>query len=223
MKNRLNILLVEDSISFAQGMELLLLQHPKINKVLHTINYEATLDVLKINSIDIIILDLNFETKQFDGFMIAKKVKQQYPAIKIMILTQHTRKHHYNRLLNECNIDAYLDKQLGIEETYTAIETVMKGQHYIDKNISEMLDIEHWMQASVREQEVIMHLMKGITQKEIADKLFISPKTVEVHIRNLFHKFKVKNTTELVSKYIRYKNANRENIDESTSPFKSLE
>ena len=86
-----------------------------------------------------------------------------------------------------------------------------------------MLEIEQWMQASKREQEVIIKLMKGLTQKEIADKLFISPKTVEVHIRNLFHKFNVKNTTELVSKYIRYKNANRENIDESTSPFKSLE
>jgi DNA-binding NarL/FixJ family response regulator len=223
MKDKLNILLVEDSVSFAQGMELLLLQHPKIKKVLHTINYEATLDVLKMNSIDIIILDLNFETKQFDGFMIAKKVKQQYPIIKIMILTQHTRKHHYNRLFNECKVDAYLDKQLGIEETYAAIETVMKGQRYIDKNISEMLEIEQWMQASKREQEVIIQLMKGLTQKEIADKLFISPKTVEVHIRNLFHKFNVKNTTELVSKYIRYKNANRENIDESTAPFKTLE
>jgi DNA-binding NarL/FixJ family response regulator len=223
MKNELDILLVEDSISFAQGMELLLLQHSKIKKVLHTMNYEATLDVLKTNNIDIIILDLNFETKQFDGFMIAKKVKQQYPNIKIMVLTQHTRKHHYNRLFNECKVDAYLDKQLGIEETYAAIETVMKGQHYIDRNISEMLDIEQWMQASKREQEVIIQLMKGLTQKEIADKLFISPKTVEVHIRNLFHKFNVKNTTELVSKYIRYKNANRENIDESTAPFKALE
>lgn len=220
MKQNLNILLVEDSISYAQGMELLLMQHPNIKKVLQAINFEVTLDTLKANVIDIIILDLNFETKQFDGFMIAKKVKQQYPSIKVMILTQHTRKQHYDRLFNDCKVDAYLDKQLGVEETYTAIETVMKGQKYIDKNISEMLEIEQWMYASKREQDVIKLIAKGITQKEIADTLHIAPKTVEVHIRNLFQRFGVKNSTELVVKYLKYKNANRENIEDSTPPFR---
>ena len=220
MRKKIDILIVEDSVSFAQGMELLLMQHPKVNSVSIALNFVATLDILKTTSIDIIILDLNFETKKFDGFMIAKKIKQQYPSIKIMILSQHTRKHHYDKLFNECQVDAYLDKQLGVEATYLAIESVMKGKKYVDKNISEMLEIEQWMKVSKREQEVIKLLSAGITQKEIADKLYIAPKTVEVHIRNLFQRFKVKNSTELVVRYLKYKNANRENIEDNTSSFK---
>ncbi|WP_452596538.1 response regulator transcription factor [Pontimicrobium sp. MEBiC01747] len=223
MKKILNILLVEDSKSYAQGMQLLLAQHPLINTVQHVDSYDATLTWLKEKDVDIIILDLNFETNTFDGFIIAKKVKQLYPKIKIMILTQHTRQIHYNRLFNECNVDAYLDKQLGVEETYEAIGVIMQGGKYVDDNIKQMLEIEKWMQASKREHEVIIELIKGFTQKEIADKLCISPKTVEVHLRNLYDKFNVKNAPELVSKYMRYKNANRENVEESTAPFKSIE
>ncbi len=164
---------------------------------------------------------MNFETKHFDGFTIAKKIRQQYPKIKIIVLSQHTRKQYYEKLINDNLADAYLDKQLGVEETYTALETVLKDDQYIDKNIVEMLEIETWMHVSNREREVIELLSEGLTQKEVADRLCIAPKTVEVHIRNLFERFEVKNTTELVVKYLRYKNANREDIEDSIPPFKT--
>ena len=223
MTSLLKILIVEDSQIFAQGLELLLDQHPLVERIKIASNYEDTLIYLKENFIDIIILDLNFETNEYDGFIIAKKVKQLYPNIKIMILTQHTRISHYERLFNECNVDAYLDKQLGVEETFSAIDSIMKGKKYIDHNISEMLEIEGWMKASERENQVIQLLIEGFTQKEIADKLNISPKTVEVHIRNLFNKFNVKNSIELVGKYVKYKSANRENAEDSIPPFKAVE
>lgn len=223
MTSLLKILIVEDSQIFAQGLELLLDQHPLVGNIKIVNNYEKTLIYLKENFVNIIILDLNFETNEYDGFIIAKKVKQLYPKIKIMILTQHTRINHYERLFNECKVDAYLDKQLGIEETFLAINKVMKGEKYIDYNISEMLEIEGWMKASERENQVIQLLIEGFTQKEIADKLNISPKTVEVHIRNLFNKFNVKNSIELVAKYVKYKSANRENVEDSTPPFMAVE
>ncbi|GAA3623170.1 response regulator transcription factor [Flavivirga jejuensis] len=220
MKSLLKILIVEDSQIFAQGLELLLEQHPLIGRIETVSNFENTLISLRKTPFDIIILDLNFETNEYDGFIIAKKVKQLYPKIKIMILTQHTRISHYERLFKECKVDAYLDKQLGVEETYSAIDSIMKGGKYVDLNISEMLEIESWMKASKRENDVIQLLIDGLTQKEIAEELQISPKTVEVHIRNLFNKFKVKNSIELVAKYVKYKSANRENVEDSIPPFK---
>ncbi len=223
MKPYLNILIVEDSIVFAQGFQLLLEQHPLVKTVCIVDNYRETLDTLKSKTIDIVILDLNFETKEYDGFIIANKIKQLYQTIKIAVLTQHTRKSHYERLFTECKVEAYLDKKLGIEETFSAIDALINGEKYVDKNIQQMLEIECWMKSSKREQEIIVQLKKGLTQKEVADILCISPKTVEVHLRNLFQKFKVKNTTELVVKYMRYINANRENVEESTPPFKLLE
>lgn len=222
MKEKISVLIVEDHLGFAQGMELLLLQHPKIAVVQIVQNFQDTLDELKSGEIDIVILDLHFETKDYDGFIISKKIKQLYSDIKVMILTQHARKEHYNRLFNECNVDAYLDKKLGIDETYYAIDEVLRGEKYIDHSIAEMLEIEGWMTISEREKEVISYLRTGLTQKEIAERMFIVPKTVEVHIRNLFAKFKVKNSVELIAKYLKYKNANRENPDETTPPFKEL-
>jgi len=222
IKQYLNILIVEDSVIFTQGLKLLLKQNSTIKNIHTATTFDESLNILKQESIDIVILDLNFETKEYDGFIIAKKVKEFYPKIKIMILTQHTRINHYERLFNDCKVDAYLDKQLGVDETLNAIKAVMKGNKFIDENIAEMLEIEGWINASKRETDVIELLIKGLTQKEIADELYISPKTVEVHIRNMFRKFKVKNSIELVAKYIKYRNANREGGDNSISPFKKL-
>ncbi len=222
MKKNIQILLIEDSVSYAEGMELLLMQHENIGKVYHVTNYKDTLTFLKNSNnplIDILILDLNFETDEFDGETIAKKVRQQYPTMKIIVLTQLVTNYYYNKLFNECKVNAFLDKQLSVEETYNALEVVMNGDTYIDENIARMIEIGHFMHISKREQEVIELLSKGNTQKEVAVKLFISPKTVETHIRNLFERFKVKNSTELVVKYLRYKNGNR-NSNDNTKPKK---
>lgn len=221
MKEKINILIVEDHLGFAQGIQLLLEQHTRVKEVNITTNFQDTLEVLKQKSIDIIILDLHFETNAYDGFTIANKVKQLYPQIKIMILTQHARKNHYKRLFEECKVDAYLDKKLGIEETYIAINAVLSNQKYIDSSIEKMLEIEGWMTISEREKEVIKQLSKGYVQKQIADDLCISQKTVETHIRNLFKKFNVKNSVELIAKYVKYKNANRDNVEDTTPPFKN--
>jgi len=83
--------------------------------------------------------------------------------------------------------------------------------------MARMIEKGQFMHITKREQEVLELLVKGNTQKKIAAKLFISPKTVEVHIRNLFERFEVKSSTELVVKYLRYKNGNRNNNDGSTS------
>lgn len=222
MSKLLKILIVEDHLGFAEGMELLLLQHPRIEQVYIANTFEKALDELKKATIDIVILDLHFETDAYDGFIIAKKVKQQYPNIKIMILTQHARKNHYKRLFEDCKVDAYLDKKLGVKETYNAIEAVMQGKTYSDHSILKMLEIEEWMEMTKREKEVIALLSKGLTQKEIADQLFVVPKTVEAHIRKLLTKFEVKNSVELIAKYVKYKSANRENIGGSIPPFKNI-
>ena len=222
MKAKLDILIVEDHLGFAEGLELLLNQYHKVKHTYIRNTFQGTLDFLKSNSVDIVVLDLNFETNEYDGFLIAKKIKQQYPLVRIIVLTQHARKEHYSRLFEECKVDAYLDKKLSITETFKAIDAVIKGNIYIDHSISDMLEIESWMTISEREKEVVRYLITGLTQKEIAAKMFVVPKTIEAHIRNLFEKFNVKNSVELVAKYVQYKNANRENIDDSIPPFKHL-
>ena len=207
-----NVLIVDDSVIFSQGLASLLEQYPdyvKSIRVSH--NFQQTLSILSTKTITTLILDLNFESENYDGFDIAKKVKTFYPKIKIIILTQKAKIDNYEVLFNDIHVDGYLDKQLGIEETLGALTTVMNGGIYIDKNIKAMLEIGKWLNISNREKEVINLLTIGLTQKEIAEQLNISNRTVETHIKNLAIKMEAKNTAHLVSIYTKYKNGNREN------------
>lgn len=222
MKKNINVLIVEDQLGFAEGMEMVLQQHPKVHHTFIVDTLEKTLEILKSNTITIVVLDIHLETSEYDGFIVAKKVKQLYPNIKIMILTQQVKKEYYDRLFNECNVDAYLDKRLSMKETYFAIDEVLQGKQYCDHSILNMLEIGGFMNVTKREKELLNFLRSGLTQKEIASKMFIVPKTVEANIKNLFKKFNVKNSVELVAKYMKYKNANRENYNNTTPPFKEV-
>ncbi|MCB4798449.1 response regulator transcription factor [Neotamlana laminarinivorans] len=208
-----DILIVDDSVIFSQGLVSLLEQYPDyVNNVKVAHDFETALKTLALATINVLILDLNFESEDYNGFIIAKKVKNLYPEIKIIILTQEAKIDNYEVLFNQIDVDGYLDKQLGIEETLGALTAVINNKKYIDKNIKAMLEIGRWLNISRREKDVINLLAIGLTQKEIANKLNISNRTVETHIKNLSNKMEAKNTTHLVSIYTRYKNGNRENL-----------
>ena len=206
-----NIIIVDDSKLFSQGLAVLLNQYPeKIEQVFLASNYNDALEILSKHYISIMLLDLNFESDYYSGFTIAKKVKELYPKIKIIILTQQAKIDNYEILFNDINVDGYLDKQLGVEETLAALEAVRNNEKYIDSNIKSMLQIGKWLDISNREKQIINLLTNGLTQKEIASKLFISNRTVESHIKNLTQKIGAKNSVHLVSIYTEYKNGNRE-------------
>lgn len=212
MLTQTNILIVDDSLIFSQGLALLLEQYPDQVKTIHIAHdFKQTLNILNQEKITILLLDLNFESEDYNGFIIAKKVKELYPSIKIIILTQQAKIDNYEVLFNDINVDGYLDKRLGIEETLEALKCVTNGKKYVDKNIKAMLEIGKWMDISKREKEIINLLVEGDTQKEIAEKLYISTRTVETHVKNLTKKIEAKNTAQLVSIYTKYKNGNREN------------
>ncbi|TYA74429.1 response regulator transcription factor [Seonamhaeicola marinus] len=207
----IKVLIVDDSKIFAQGLKSLLKQYPDyVSKICLAHNYEKALDKLEKEDIDFVILDLNFESEDYNGFDIARKVKSFYPSKKVIILTQQAKIENYNVLFKDIKVDGYLDKQLGVEETLEALETIYKGGTYIDSNINAMLEIGMWFDVSKRQREIIDLISSGLTQKEVAVKLFISNRTVETHIKNLAKKMEAKNTAHLISIYTKYINGNRE-------------
>ncbi|WP_303316906.1 response regulator transcription factor [Flavivirga abyssicola] len=211
MTKTVDILIVDDSLIFSQALSSLLKQYPnQVNSVQIVHNYQEALSILSMSKINTLILDLNFESQEYTGFDIAKKVKEFYPEIKIIILTQQAKIDNYETLFNDINVDGYLDKRVGIEEALEALSSVTKGEKYIDRNIKAMLEIGKWLDISKREREIADLLSQGLTQKEIAKQLFISNRTVESHIKNLTKKIGAKNTAHLVTIYTKYINGNRE-------------
>lgn len=207
-----DILIVDDSVIFSQGMVALLEEFPDyVSSIKVAHNYRQALSILATKTVSTLILDLNFESEDYNGFDIARKVKAFHPKVKIIILTQEAKIDNYEVLFNDINVDGYLDKQLGIEETLEALTAVANNERYIDKNIKAMLEIGKWLNISKREKDVIGLLSAGLTQKEIAEQLNISSRTVETHIKNLTNKMGAKNTAHLVSIYTKYRSGNREN------------
>ncbi|MBC3756969.1 response regulator transcription factor [Hyunsoonleella sp. SJ7] len=207
-----DILIVDDSVIFSQGMVALLEEFPDyVSSIKVAHNYQQALSILATKTVSTLILDLNFESEDYNGFDIARKVKAFHPKVKIIILTQEAKIDNYEVLFNDINVDGYLDKQLGIEETLEALTAVANDERYIDKNIRAMLEIGKWLNISKREKDVIGLLSAGLTQKEIAEQLNISSRTVETHIKNLTTKMGAKNTAHLVSIYTKYRSGNREN------------
>ncbi|WP_299557246.1 response regulator transcription factor [Seonamhaeicola sp.] len=220
MTKKATVLIVEDSIIFAEGLEKLLKHNALISRILISHNYDTAFNFIKKEKIDVVILDLNFHTSNYDGFTIAKRLRKDAPKIKIIVLTQYAKVDHYDNLINEFKVNGYLDKQLPAKHLFNAIDEVIKGNTYIDPSLKKMIKIGRLLKLSKREKQVVEELSKGLTQKEVASKLYIGQKTVESHVRNMCERLNAKNSAELIRIYINYKNAHKENYEFSIPPFK---
>lgn len=220
MKKGIRILIIDDSIMFGEGLIELLEQNPIIDTIGHVTDEKLAYVFLASNHVDVILLDLNFDASDFDGFVIAKQVKMKYPNIKIIVITQHAKIDHYETLINNIGVDSYLDKRLSIRQLNLAIEHVIDDKPYVDPLIKKILDHGKWLKIRPREKEIIELLCKGYSQKLIANELFIEVKTVESHLRNARERYGFSNSAELMSEYINYKNAYREDYKNTVSPFR---
>jgi len=222
MKKKINILIVDDSVIFSEGLEQLLSHDSSVNKVLISHDYKRTFEVLKKDIITIVILDLNFENVEYDGFEIAKQIRKLYSHIKIIVLSQHAKVDYYETLINDYKVNGYIDKKLSVNQLFKAVEDVLRNENYTDPIVQNMVNTGRFLKLTKREKEVIAEISKGNTQTQVAETLFISPKTVESHLRHLKERFHVQNTVELVSMYIKYINRNKENYENTTPPFKKI-
>ena len=217
-----NVLIIEDSKVFAKGLRMLISQKTFIGNIFIALNYEEGIHFLDTKNISFVILDIQFRTASYDGFIIAKNIYKNYPKIKIMILSDYVQLDYYYRMFEIPNVKAYLDKQSDENEIYEGIDTLIKNQIYLCPKMEKLKKIGKSMIFTKREEEIIDLLSKGITQHKIGEKLFISHRTVERHVENLRDKFNVNNTTELVAKYVQYRNSNDEDFDGRSSPFQKI-
>ncbi|WP_298423044.1 response regulator transcription factor [uncultured Kordia sp.] len=217
-----NLLIIEDSRVFAKGLSMLLSPLKAIDSIFIALNYEDAMQCLKSENISIAILDLHFRVATYDGFTIAEKLSVNFPFVKIMILSDYVQTDYYYRLFENTSVKAYIDKQCDESELFEGVRSLMNNEIYLCASIEKLKEIEKWMILTKREKEVVKLLVKGFTQSKISRILFIAEKTVGRHVMNLLRKFEVKNTAELVAKYVAYKNSNDEDVDSCTPPFQQI-
>ena len=206
---------VEDYKIMRDGIKQLLLLDPDIEIVGEAKNSKDFFKALEITEIDVIILDIYLDAMEdlttLNGFQVCRTVQEQYPHIKIVAHSVYDDADRVALILKAGAL-AFASKKSGFEELIRAIKTVMTGQRYICtetsgklKNLNKfLLGIEDNLRSkdeifSQREREVLNHLAKGKSSKEIAESLFITERTVESHRKNMIEKGKVKNTVELIA------------------------
>lgn len=204
------IALIDDQLLFRQALASLINSIEDFELVMEAENGIVCLEKLSTMAAlpDIILLDM--EMPGMDGMELNKRLHKEYPAIKVIIVSVHANERLIARMI-EAGASGYLIKNCDKEELIAAIHSVISTGHYINaqvikaiqnmsgkknknlKNISH-IDIE----ISEREKEILELICKEFSNADIAEKLFISIRTVEGHRNNLLMKTGCKNTAGLV-------------------------
>ncbi len=206
----IKIVIVDDHKIIRVGLRGLLEREQDIEVMGEAENADGIMTILATQPVDVVLMDIDLGDS--DGIATTRKIKELYPAIHVLGLTMHEEPDYIIKML-EAGASGYLLKNAGREELLAAIHTVAKGDSYFSQKVSATLlqAITHQKEAhadpkkpliqsplSEREIEVLRLIAQEYSNGEIAEKLFISIRTVDTHRRNLLEKLQVKNTVGLV-------------------------
>ncbi|MFN7169736.1 MAG: response regulator [Candidatus Omnitrophota bacterium] len=207
MSNKIRVFLCDDHTLFRQGLKKLLELEQDIQIVGEASNGQEMLEMLKKTDPDVILMDIGMP--QMDGVVATYKVKKLLPHTHIIILTVYEDEPHIFGAI-KAGAMGYLLKDASFEELIEAIRRVYNGEALIQPVIATkvlkefaLLDKrklkegdKFYNDLTEREKEILRLIALGGTNKEIAQKLGISEKTVKNHISNIFQTLHVNNRTQ---------------------------
>ena len=194
MKNeKISLAIVDDHQIVIDGLKSLLEGHPDFVVKIESNHPEMMEGILAKNKVDILLTDIMMPI--MNGAQLAKMVKINYPKIKILALSMSGQGDLVNQMIDDSDIAGYVLKNLGKQELITALEKIAGGGVYFsDEVLEEMIKATERKKTSeevhltMREVEIIRLIEKEFNNKQIADTLFISERTVETHRKNIFRK-----------------------------------
>jgi len=208
MKKTFNIVLAEDHTILREGLKALLSSQPDLKIVGEAGDGLEAIRCARDHSPDMILLDLSMPT--MTGLDAIKEIKRVSTDTKIIVLTVHSTEEYILATL-QAGADGYVLKDAHSEELLTAIRHVLDGRRYLSPSISgTIIDgllqgkkasaiRSSWETLTQREREILKLVAEGHKNKEIADLLCISLKTVEKHRANLMEKLDLHNVASLTA------------------------
>ena len=199
------IALVDDHTLFRTGMRGLLMQRDDYDVVADVGSGEEFLSILPDLDVDVVFMDISMQG--IDGCETTRRALAMRPDLRIITLSMYGDDHYYT-LMVESGASGFLLKDSDIEEVYNAVDSVQSGDSYFSTALLGSLT-RNMSMASVdvpldedalsdREIEILVEVCRGLSNQEIADKLFISKRTVDKHRANILEKTGCKNTANLV-------------------------
>lgn len=202
---KITVLIVDDHTLIRETWSFLLGRNENFEVIAEVGDGQKAIDIARDKRPNIVLLDINMTP--LNGFDVLKMIRKQSPGSKVIAVSMHSQPAYAKKMLR-MGAKGYITKNSPRQEMLDAIMEVNNGNTYIcqevknilsDQMLSEEDNSAGLNQLSEREIEVINQIRDGLSSKEIADKLAISIKTVEVHRHNILKKLKVKNTASLIN------------------------
>jgi two-component system, NarL family, nitrate/nitrite response regulator NarL len=201
--SKIKVAIVDDHQIVIDGIASLLDGHDNIQIVATTTSSIQMLSLLAEKTVDILLTDIMMP--EMNGQQLAKQVRKNFPEIKILALSMSGAGDVVNDMINDADIAGYVLKNIGKQELTHAIEKIARGGIYFGEEVLKELEKfsnvkkdNEEAHLTTREVEIIKLIEKEFSNRDIADALFISERTVETHRKNIFRKTKTGSVIGLI-------------------------
>jgi DNA-binding NarL/FixJ family response regulator len=203
MEDKIRLIIVDDHEIFRQGLIMVSNNLENIEVVAEASNGKEFLEVLEKykDEVDIVLMDIRMPI--MDGIEATIKAKEKYPNLRIAAISMNTEGSSLKKMI-DAGVSGFLTKNIKKAELDIALKLIMNdGVYYSKELMTEMIKLKEGKENETerltdREIEVLQLVSQGLSNQEIADKLFISKRTVEGHKNLLLQKTGSKNTIDLL-------------------------
>lgn len=200
----IKVLIVDDHALVRMGIRRLLEDLPDMDVVAEAESGEEALVLVKSHKPDVVLLDLKLKVPGIDGWEVTRRLKKSSPQVKVIAVTAMCAEPLPSRVL-QLGAMGYLTKESGAEEMALAIRKVARGDKYLSAEIAQKMAINSleavqgspFDALSEREMQVMFMITSGMDVQDIADRLFLSSKTINGYRYRMFEKLAIKNDVEL--------------------------
>lgn len=203
MAQDVRIIIADDHRVFIAGMTALLKEFPEMKVIAEAENGVQLVELVEKHQPDLVLTDIQMPLK--DGIEATREIHKRFPEMKIIALSMMNESIYIKKML-EAGASGYILKTVNKEELISTIRRVAAGEKYFSQEVTAEL-INNFSDKSSqsnpadvltkREKEILALIAQGLTDKEIAEKVFLSPLTITTHRKNILSKLGLKNKVEL--------------------------
>ena len=204
--SKIRLLLVDDHQIVRAGLRMLFMAESDIDIVGEVDNAEEAIQAVRELEPDVVLMDIAMPG--MSGIEATRRIKEAKPDIAVLALTMHEDEQYFFEMLN-AGASGYMPKRAAPDDLVSAIRVVSQGNVFLYPSLAKLL-VRDYLERSEpgaqreadvltpREREVLTLIAEGLTSRQIAEALTISPKTVDRHRENIMRKLNLRGRVELV-------------------------
>ena len=203
-----SVIIMDEHPIVRMSIEVLLQKNKNIDVVMKTDDSREVVNYIRSNPVDLVILDI--ELPSIDGFTLLKRIKSIQADTRILFLSSKSERFYAGRAI-QAGANGFFSKRKEQEDIYHAVEMLLAGYSFFPSETLELISnpgsssgVTDDTPLSNREITVLRYLANGLSNKEIAEQLLLSNKTISAHKSNIFSKLHVSSIVELID-YARVK------------------